>query len=69
MLLWDGHEYMEQQSWFTYTYDFGDHWNHRVTIEKVIMDYPNNYPTVIKFKGECPIEDSGGIQVIPCQLV
>lgn len=55
-------EYMEQQEWFTYTYDFGDHWNHRVTIEKIIEDYPDNYPQVIKFKGDCPIEDCGGIE-------
>ncbi len=55
-------EYMEQQEWFTYTYDFGDDWQHRVTIENIIEDYPNNYPQVIKFKGDCPIEDCGGIE-------
>ena len=55
-------EYMERESWFTYTYDFGDYWDHRVTIEKIIIDYPNNYPIVTKYKGDCPIEDSGGIQ-------
>lgn len=54
-------EYMEQQKWFTYTYDFGDKWQHRVTIEKIIEDYPNNYPQVIKYKGDCPMEDCGGI--------
>lgn len=43
-------EYMEGQEWFTYTYDFGDDWSHRVTIEKVIKDYPYNYPCVIKYK-------------------
>lgn len=55
-------EYMEQQEWFTYTYDFGDDWQHRVTIEKIIEDYPNNYPQVIKYKGDCPMEDCGGIE-------
>lgn len=55
-------EYMEKQEWFTYTYDFGDDWQHRVTIENVIEDYPNNYPEVIKFKGDCPIKDCGGIE-------
>ncbi len=54
-------EYMEQQEWFTYTYDFGDDWQHRVTIEKIIKDYPLNYPQVLKFKGDCPMEDCGGI--------
>jgi len=55
-------EYMEQQDWFTYTYDFGDDWQHRVTIEKIIEDYPNIYPRVIKYKGDCPMEDCGGIE-------
>jgi hypothetical protein len=55
-------DFMEQEEWFTYTYDFGDQWQHRVTIEKVIEDYPFHYPQVIKFKGDCPIEDCGGIE-------
>ena len=54
-------EYMENEEWFTYTYDFGDDWEHRVTIEKVIPDYEYNYPQVLKYKGNCPMEDSGGI--------
>jgi predicted nucleotidyltransferase len=54
-------EYMEQQEWFTYTYDFGDDWQHRVTIEKIIEDYPNNCPQVNKYRGDCPMEDCGGI--------
>jgi ATP-dependent Clp protease ATP-binding subunit ClpA len=29
--------------------------------EKIIEDYPNNYPQVIKYKGDCPMEDCGGI--------
>jgi hypothetical protein len=63
-------EYMEQQEWFTYTYDFGDDWQHRVTVEKVIADYPYNYPQVIKYKGDCPMEDCGGIEgYYECQNV
>lgn len=54
-------EYMETNGWFTYTYDLGDCWDHRVTIEKIIPDYDQNYPLVVKYKGECPLEDSGGI--------
>jgi len=54
-------EYMEKQEWFTYIYDLGDDWQHRVTIEKVITDYEYNYPQVLKFKGACPMEDCGGI--------
>ena len=44
-----------------YTYDFGDNWEHIVLVEKIVPDYPHAYPQVIKFKGDCPPEDSGGI--------
>ena len=54
-------EFMEENDWFTYTYDLGDDWQHRVTIEKIIDDWEYNYPKVIKYKGDCPIEDCGGI--------
>lgn len=53
--------FMEQEDWFTYVYDFGDYWEHRVTIEKVIEDYAFSYPVVLKYKGETPYEDCGGI--------
>lgn len=55
-------QYMESEDWFTYTYDFGDDWTHRVTIENVLPDFQYNYPVVIKFKGNCPPEDCGGIE-------
>ncbi len=54
-------EYLEEIDWFTYTYDLGDDWQHRVTIEKILEDYEYNYPKVIKYKGDCPVEDCGGI--------
>lgn len=54
-------EFMEENDWFTYTYDFGDDWQHRVTIEKIIDNWELDYPQVIKYKGDCPIEDGGGI--------
>lgn len=52
---------MESEKWFTYTYDFGDNWQHRVTIEEIIPDYEYDYPMVIKYKGDTPYEDCGGI--------
>lgn len=55
-------EYLEQNEWFTYTYDLGDDWQHRVTVEKVIEDYEHDYAQVIKYKGDCPVEDCGGIE-------
>lgn len=54
-------EYLEENEWFTYTYDLGDDWQHRVTIEKIISDYEYDYPRVLKYKGDCPVEDCGGI--------
>lgn len=54
-------EFLEENDWFTYTYDLGDNWEHRVTVEKVLTDYELDYPQVIKFKGNCPPEDCGGI--------
>ena len=54
-------EFLEENDWFTYTYDLGDDWQHRVTVEKVLEDYAYDYPQVIKYKGDCPIEDCGGI--------
>lgn len=44
-----------------YTYDFGDDWEHRITVEKVVAPEANRrYPTVVAGKGACPPEDSGG---------
>ncbi len=45
----------------TYTYDFGDNWDHVVVLEKVLpVDPSAEYPACIKEKGACPPEDSGG---------
>lgn len=54
-------EFLDDEKWFTYTYDFGDDWRHRVTIEKVLTDYEYNYAQIIKYKGDTPYEDCGGI--------
>lgn len=53
--------YLDSEKSFTYVYDFGDNWSHRVTIEKVIPDYEQDYPMVLKFKENTPYEDCGGI--------
>ena len=39
-------EFLDDEQWFTYIYDFGDYWKHRVTIEKVLTDYENHYAPV-----------------------
>ena len=54
--------YMEHSKWFTYTYDFGDDWEHRVDIEAVLTDFKETHPIVVKAKGACPFEDCGWLQ-------
>ena len=46
---------------FVYTYDYGDNWLHDVTVEKVVPYYPYKYPQVVKYQGDCPPEDCGGL--------
>lgn len=45
---------------FTYLYDFGDGWTHKITLEK-IMDVVLLKPDCIDGKGACPPEDCGGV--------
>ncbi len=53
--------FMDNEDWFTYIYDFGDDWQHRVEIEKILPEYEFDYPMVLKYKGNTPYEDCGGI--------
>ena len=46
---------------FTYTYDFGDNWTHTVQIEKRLDNYIGPCPMVLKYKGDTPWEDCGGV--------
>ena len=47
---------------FTYTYDFGDDWEHIVAIEKTQPAYEGkSYPTCVAGARHCPPEDCGGI--------
>ncbi len=47
---------------FTYTYDFGDCWDHTVLLEKILtLDPKQFYPVCLKGKRACPPEDSGSI--------
>ena len=54
-------DYLEQVRSYTFTYDFGDDWKYLVQIEKVLENYEKNYPEVIKYKGDLPAEDCGGV--------
>ncbi|MBW2623760.1 MAG: plasmid pRiA4b ORF-3 family protein [Deltaproteobacteria bacterium] len=45
-----------------YEYDFGDSWEHKITLEKILPFDPDaDLPICIKAKGACPPEDIGGI--------
>jgi hypothetical protein len=51
----------EKQS-ITYEYDFGDNWEHVITLEKITpFDPKQQRPNCIKAKGACPPEDIGGV--------
>src|SRR5258707_455002 len=46
---------------FTYTYDFGDNWEHVIAIEKTLdAESGVRYPRCITGKRACPPEDCGG---------
>lgn len=53
--------YLDAEEKFIFVYDFGDDWEHVVLLEKVLDDFEKDYPVVLKFKGNCPPEDCGGI--------
>ena len=45
-----------------YEYDFGDGWEHQITLEKILPFEPGaGLPSCIKAKGACPPEDVGGV--------
>jgi hypothetical protein len=47
---------------FRYEYDFGDSWQHRIEVEKVLPPEPGaSYPRCLAGKRACPPEDVGGI--------
>jgi Plasmid pRiA4b ORF-3-like protein len=48
-----------QQS-YTYIYDFGDNWLHRILLEKVI-DENLERAVLVEGEGVCPPEDCGGV--------
>ena len=46
---------------FSYTYDFGDSWEHEILVEKVLAaTTETRYPVCVTGKRACPPEDCGG---------
>jgi hypothetical protein len=54
-------KYFENLGMIDYFYDFGDNWEHEITLEKILDDYDLPYPTLLMAKGNCPPEDCGGV--------
>lgn len=47
---------------FRYTYDFGDGWEHKITLEKPVARDPKaKYPRCAAGERACPPEDCGGV--------
>ena len=52
----------EPGDFFTYTYDFGDHWKHRVVMEGTIgRSRSVRHPLCTGGQNACPPEDVGGV--------
>ena len=55
-------ELKNEKDKITYTYDFGDHWEHTILLEKILIaDETITYPTCTGGRREGPLEDCGGI--------
>ncbi len=51
----------KEKDWIKYEYDFGDGWEHKILLEKVLPFKKEKLPICIKGKRACPPEDCGGI--------
>lgn len=46
---------------FTYVYDYGDHWEHEIVVEKILpREGEMEYPVCLAGRRACPPEDCGG---------
>jgi hypothetical protein len=53
---------LEGGSSFTWVYDYGDNWQHKVKVERTVdMVVPLEHPMCITGQGACPPEDIGGV--------
>jgi hypothetical protein len=52
----------KEKASLTYEYDFGDSWEHKIVLEKILPhDDSIQTPSCIKGKRACPPEDCGGV--------
>ncbi|MEG1411639.1 MAG: plasmid pRiA4b ORF-3 family protein [Terrisporobacter sp.] len=54
-------DYYKSNYKIIYTYDFGDNWEHEITIRDMKNDYNKNYPVCLMGEGTAPPEDVGGV--------
>jgi hypothetical protein len=53
---------IKEKDWMLYEYDFGDGWEHKVVVEKVLSLKPDvTAPKCIAGARACPPEDCGGV--------
>lgn len=51
-----------EKDWIGYQYDFGDHWEHRITLQKILpYDPAVRLPACTAGRKRCPPEDCGGV--------
>ncbi len=57
------HHLLEREGdWMTYMYDFGDSWEHKVTLQKILpYKRGSRLPACISGRRRCPPEDCGGV--------
>ena len=52
----------EKGAAFLYEYDYGDSWEHAVTVEEISTDAPDAGPLCLGGARACPPEDCGGVE-------
>lgn len=52
--------YLEQSKQLMYTYDMGDCWRIRISLDKIVEDYYFGFPTLLEVEGIAPPENVGG---------
>lgn len=53
-------EVFEEEDWCLYTYDFGDNWEHIITVKERKATRGVKHPVMLERQGERPPEDVGG---------
>ncbi len=52
----------QEKDWLIYEYDFGDSWEHKIVLEKILPFNPKEQlPKCVTGRRGCPPEDVGGI--------